>query len=351
MIPKDTQEISLQQDLNAILTRAKDDLRALNGARLFLTGGTGFIGTWLLETFHHAVIKDGLSLEIVILTRDPERFRRKAPYLAAQRYFHALRGDVLKLPAIDGEFSHVIHGATDASAALNATDPRRMFDTIVTGTRNVLELAYVSGTTRFLQLSSGAVYGRQPWDVTHVPECYNGAPDCTASINAYAEGKRAAEMLCVLYGQQFRLPVSIARIFGLIGPYMTLDIHFAVGNFIRDAMAGRAVTVQGDGRPCRSYLYAADLIVWLLALLVRGETGRAYNVGSSESISIGELAARISCLIGDGKYEILGQTDLGWNPGRYVPSTEAIERDLGVGRSVSLDDAIRRTAISNGWTL
>jgi dTDP-glucose 4,6-dehydratase len=185
--------------------------------------------------------------------------------------------------------------------------------------------------------------------MTHVDERWMGAPDCGAPVNSYAEAKRAAEMLCALYAKQFGAQISIARIFAVLGPYQTLDAHFAAGNFINDAMHGRAVVVQGDGRACRSYLYAGDLVVWLLRLLTRGEAGRAYNVGSSESVTIGQLAARVAALIGDGDYKILGAADAGWNPGRYTPSTAAIERDLGVTRTVSLDDSILRTALWNGW--
>lgn len=344
------QGYSLAPDLESILALARHDLATLDGARIFMTGGTGFIGTWLLETFHQAIKQGDLSLEIVILTRDPQRFSKKAPHLAANPHFHFHAGDIFSFEPPDGDFTHVIHGATDASAALNANDPRLMFDTILTGTRRALDLACAKNAQRFLHMSSGAVYGRQPWDMVHVAEDYRGAPDCTAPVNSYGEAKRAAEMLCAIYGQHFDLPISIARIFALLGPYLTLDVHFAAGNFIRDAMAGRRVTVQGDGRPCRSYLYAGDLVVWLLALLVRGPRGQAYNVGSSESVSLADLARRISQLIGTGDVEILGAADAGWNPGRYVPSTIAAENDLGLRRTVSLDDAIRRTALWNGWT-
>ncbi len=340
---------SLTQDLDAILTLASQDLATLDGARIFLTGGTGFIGTWILETLRHAELSGTIKTETIILTRNPDGFRAKAPHLSDHKSFHLIKGDVLDFDGPEGSFTHVIHGATDASAALNANDPRAMFDTVLTGTRRTLDFACAKNARRVLHMSSGAVYGRQPWTLSQVPEDYAGAPDCTAPVNTYAEAKRAAEMLCAIYGKQFGLPVSIARIFALLGPYLTLDIHFAAGNFIRDAMAGRTVTVQGDGRPCRSYLYAADLVVWLLALLVRGTPGRAYNVGSDETVSIRTLAARIAILIGSGDFDVLGAADQGWNPGRYVPATSAIERDLGVRRTVSLNDAIRRTAFWNGW--
>jgi dTDP-glucose 4,6-dehydratase len=340
---------SLRQELDAIVAFAQDDLSRLDGGRLFITGGTGFIGCWLLECLRHAERRHGLRLQTTILTRDIDAFRQKAPHLAEHASFTFVNGNIVDFDFPDGEFSHVIHAAADASAKLNAEDPLRMFDTVIVGTRRALDFGVASKAKRFLQLSSGAVYGRQPAEISHIDEQWMGGPDCRAPVNAYAEAKRAAEMLCAIYGKQFGLEISIARIFAVLGPYQTLDAHFAAGNFINDAMHGRAIVVQGDGRACRSYLYAGDLVVWLLRLLARGEPGRAYNVGSSDSVTIGEFAARVAALIGGGDYIILGAADAGWNPGRYTPSTAAIERDLGVARTVSLDEAILRTAAWNGW--
>jgi dTDP-glucose 4,6-dehydratase len=345
----ETRGWTFSDDLDAAVDLARDDLLALDGERLFITGGTGFIGCWLLECLRHAEKRLGLRLQTTILTRSIDAFGTKAPRLAEHPSFAFITGSVLDFHFPSGEFSHIIHAAADASAKLNAEDPLRMFDSVICGTRRTLDFAVAAKARRFLQLSSGAVYGRQPSDMTHVEEEWMGAPDCRAPVNSYAEAKRAAEMLCAIYGARSGLDISIARIFAVLGPYQTLDAHFAAGNFINDAMQGRDVIVQGDGRACRSYLYASDLVVWLLRLLVRGEAGRAYNVGSSESVTIGELAARVAALIGGGDYKILGAADAGWNPGRYTPSTKAIERDLGVTRTVCLDDSIRRTALWNGW--
>ena len=199
-------------------------------------------------------------------------------------------------------------------------------------------------------MSSGAVYGRQPWDVSHVGEDDRGGPDPRDPRSAYGEGKRAAEMLCAIYGKQFGVDVVTARIFALLGPLLSLDIHFAAGNFIRDAIAGQTIRVEGSGEAVRSYLYAADLAVWLWTLLIDGEPGATYNVGSEEDVSIAELARRTAALLGAPQVEVLGRPDPGWNPGRYVPSTGRIRTDLGLAATVPLDEAIRRTAAANGWT-
>jgi len=333
----------LARDLEAIQAALGPLWPRLSGARLFITGGTGFIGRWLLEAWAHS----GVDAEITLLSRDPAGFAVRAPHLA--RRVRLLRGDIASFTPPPGAFTHIIHAATDASAALNIGDPCRMFDTIVTGTRRALDFAVERGVSRFFFLSSGGVYGCQPWDVTHVTEDWHGGPDPRDPRSAYGEGKRAAELLCAIYRRQYGLDVVAARIFALLGPLLSLDIHFAAGNFIRDAMLGRPIRIVGEGRAVRSYLYAADLAVWLWTILLGAKAGATYNVGSEEAVSIADLARRTAAILGGPGVEILGRPDPGWNPGRYVPSTAAIRRDLGVASTVALDEAIRRTAISNGW--
>ena len=341
---------SLQHDLDSMFAALEADWPKLAGKRIFMTGGTGFIGRWLLEALADADRRLELKIEVAILTRNPDGFAARAPHLANHPGFTFVTGDVLGLEPDGQRYDVVIHAATDASADLNENDPRRMFDTIVTGTRRALDFALAAGAGRFFFLSSGAVYGAQPWELENVPEDYPGAPDVTAYRNAYAEGKRAAEMLCAIYAKQFGLDVVNARIFALLGPLLSLDIHFAAGNFIRDAMAGRKVVIQSKGSAVRSYLYAADLTVWLWAILLRAGPGSVYNVGSEEGISIAALAERVATLLGDGGFEVLGEPDSGWNPGRYVPSTAKIRKELGLSPTVGLSEAIRRTALWNGWS-
>ncbi len=336
-------------DLEAIQGALAPLWPTLAGKSIFMTGGTGFIGRWMLEALAEADRRLGLNMRVRILTRDPEAFARKAPHLADLPGFEFVAGDVLRLEPDGQVYDYVIHAATDASADLNENDPLRMFDTILTGTRNALEFARAAQTDRFFFLSSGAVYGAQPFDMHHVAEDYPGAPDLSTHRSAYGEGKRAAEMLCAIYRRQFGMDIINARIFALLGPLLSLDIHFAAGNFIRDAMTGRKVEVQGAGTAIRSYLYAADLTTWLWTMLLKAPANATYNVGSEQGVTIAQLAELTAALLGNGDFEILGKADHGWNPGRYVPSTSKIREELGVRESVSLDQSILRTAMWNGW--
>jgi len=330
----------LARDLDHVLAETGGLWEELRGARLFVTGGTGFFGCWLLESLLWANDRLGIGAQAVVLSRDTGAFGRKAPHLVAHPAVTLQRGDVRTFTFPDGAFSHVIHAATTSSAAL---EPRPLFDTIVDGTRRTLEFAHQSGAKRFLLTSSGAVYGRQPPDLGRVPEEYTGGPDPTNLRQVYAEGKRAAETLCGLYADAALQPV-IARCFAFVGPYLPVDAHFAVGNFIRDALRGGPIRITGDGTPYRSYLYAADLAIWLWTILVCGQPMRPYNVGSEEAVSILDLAHLVARQTGltSGVRTALTPTP-GAPAERYVPSTERARAELGLNVRVDLAEALART--------
>jgi len=339
----------LEEDLGAILDRGMSLWPSLKGARFFITGGTGFIGTWLLESFVRLNERLGLDMHAVVLTRNPDAFANRAPHIANHAGITFLSGDVRNFTFPEGKFSIVIHGATDASAKLLGEDPIRMFDTIVEGTRRVLDFAVQSSANKFLFLSSGAVYGEQPDHIQHWLESDFNGPDCSNAGSAYAEGKRAAELLCALYAKQYGVGVKLARCFAFVGPYLPLDSHFAIGNFIRDAMAKDTIQVNGDGTPYRSYLYAADLISWLWVVLMNGKTATPYNIGSDEAISIGELAALVDLTLGGCGIDIREKPRAGISPKRYVPSVKRAENELGLTQSVTLQQALIKTARWHGW--
>jgi len=328
-------------DLDHVLAHTAGLWDELRGQRIFITGGTGFFGCWLLETFVHATETLGLGATAVVLTRDAEAFRRKAPHLASHPALQFHVGDARSFPFPDGRFSHIVHAATTSSAP---QPPRLLLETIVQGTRRTLDFAVHCGATKFLFCSSGAVYGKQPASITHVSETFSGAPDPLDSRSAYGEGKRMAELLCSLYAGEFGIQAKIARCFAFVGPHLPLDAHFAIGNFIRDGLAGGPIRVSGDGTPFRSYLYAADLAVWLWSILFSGTSCRAYNVGSNVETTIAALAATVAHIFGPTM-----EASIALQPSpeqlleRYVPCTERALGDLGLRPIIDLEEAIRRT--------
>jgi len=348
----------ISADITRLLDRTPSLWQPLRGASLFISGGTGFFGTWLLEAVLAANREQSLGCRVTVLSRDPARFAAKAPHLVADPAISFIDGDVRSFRFPKGPVSHLIHAATEASTSLNATDPQAMFETCLEGTRRMLALASEKRASRFLFTSSGAVYGRQPLDLARVPEDFRGEPDPLDVRNAYAEGKRAAELLCGSEAApsgtaRAGLSVSIARCFAFVGPHLPLDAHFAIGNFIRDCLAGGPIRIGGNGTPFRSYLYAADLAEWLFTLLLRGEAGRAYNVGSEEAISIRQLADRVADAAAAvwpdrGRPEIVmvHQPPAGKPAERYVPDCQRARTELGLVPATSLDESIRRTMLA-----
>ncbi len=333
-----------REDLDHILQRTTPLWDEVRGRNVFITGGTGFFGCWLLESFIHANDQLQLGARALVLSRAPASFAARAPHLAEHPAVRLLQGDVGAFEFPHGEFPFVIHAATEASAKLNREDPLLMFGTIVAGTRRTLEFARTHGTTRFLLTSSGAVYGRQPARMTHMPEDYVGAPDPMDPGAAYAEGKRAAETLCRLYAHQCGLPATIARGFAFVGPHLPLDAHYAIGNFIRDALQGGPIRVNGDGTPLRSYLYAADLAVWLWTILLKGQACRPYNVGSDRSISIAGLADLVRQVVNPQlEIAVAEPPDPSRPAQRYVPSVERARAELGVRIDIPIEEGIGRT--------
>lgn len=334
----------LAEDLDHILRHTAGLWDELRGRRIFITGGTGFFGCWLLESFLWANARFRLGATAVVLTRNPEAFRQKAPQLAGQAAIELHTGDVRSFAFPAGTFSHIIHAAAAASARLNAQQPEVMRDTLVRGTQHTLNFARECEAQKFLLASSGAIYGPQPADLPQLGEEF--VPPCpTPPDSAYAQGKRSAEQLCVQAAHSHGLQVKIARGFAFVGPYLPLDTHFAIGNFIRDALRGGPIEVTGDGTPRRSYLYAADLAIWLWTILFRAPALRPYNVGSAHDLGIAEIAATVNQALGNRCVIRVRGTPAPGRPAlRYVPSVRRAEAELGLREWIDLPTAIARTA-------
>lgn len=335
------------EDLDLVLSLTPGFWSRFGGARLFLTGGTGFIGQWLAQAVQHANDRLDARIELVVMTRDPQRARAGSPQVFGRPDTQLVTGDVSAALTPVGALDLCIHAATDVGDSLKPTDPLRVFDSIVTGTRRVLDLALAAGAKRFLLTSSGAVYGSQPPDLDAVPEAYNGAPSPLQPDAAYGNGKRAAEWLACVYTAQSAqggFAACSARIFALLGPGLPLDGGFAAGNFIRDVLAGKAIHIQSDGRPLRSYLYMADLCVWLLRMLESGAPGAAYNAGSRHAISIADFARAVAVAAGrDVPVKIATAPVPGTAVPRYVPDNRKAQHELGLEEYTPLAIALRKT--------
>ena len=318
------------------------------GKRMFLTGATGFFGAWLLESLAYCNRTLDLNLSATVLCRDPETVLTRLPHLREEGSIHWHPGDVRDFRFPEGEFEFVVHGAASTASA-NTLDALDLLSTIIDGTKRTIAFARERGTKHFLFVSSGAVYGPQPESISHISEEYRGGPDWTHPDSAYAEAKRVGEMMCSVLAQRSAISVSIARCFAFVGPRFPLDQHFAVGNFIADAMHGRDILIRGDGSPLRSYLYAGDLAIWLWTILFQAggapQAPAIYNVGSGKAISIRELAEQVVAELNPHlRIEILQARNPIGPRLQYVPDVRKAEEELGLRQHVGLGEAIHRTA-------
>jgi len=306
---------------------------------VFLTGGTGFFGKSMIQRL--ADSKESLSVHfsLTVLSRDPSAFLAACPQLKQLQNLSFVQGDVRTFVFPEAPFDAIIHAATPASATLEQQNPEEMRSIVVDGTRHVLDFAKQCDCKRFLMTSSGAVYGVQPPTLTHIPETFPCNP-----VSAYGRGKFEAEQMCIEAGEKHGFAAILPRCFALVGPYLPLDIHFAIGNFIRDCLNNRPIIINGDGTPLRSYLYADDLVEWLFKILLQGVHAHPYNVGSEQALSIFDLACLVRKCAGTTNDVLVRQEPVKGRPSlRYVPSIDRAKRELGLTITVGIEEAIRRT--------
>ena len=280
--------------------------------RILMTGGTGFFGQSMVD---YLARRGGEGIELTRLAR----------------HGGELIGDVRTFDVGSARFDAIIHAATPARVGIPDAEMRSI---ILEGTANMLKQAKRCGARRFMMVSSGGVYGGG-WTQS-IRETDEPRP-----VTAYGRAKLEAEAMATDSGLHVLLP----RCFAFAGRHLPRTEHFAIGNFIRDALAGREIVIRGDGSPLRSYMHADDLCAWLLTILARGESGRPYNVGSDEAISIRELANVVRTTLNSRSViRVLGQSVPG-AANVYVPDITRARKELGLQLTYSLSQAIQASLL------
>ena len=324
-------------DLALVCSSAESPLRRLDGGHVLITGASGLIGSWMLETLLDARRALGIDVSATALVRDRAAFERRLPHLAASPHLSTIEGDVRSFAVVGRTPTHVIHAASAATPDENAKSPADVIDVIESGTAHVLDVAERAGVSRLLLLSSGSVYAQQSRPVTEDDPAVTRGETVSERFGA---AKRRAEDAASARGDG--LGVTIARVFTLFGPRLPIGGQFAVGQFLGDAMEHRDVHVRGDGTPLRSYLYLADLASWCWHLLDRGGSPRAYNVGARTAIPVGEIARQVADLAGVA-VRFGSRPVTGAPPSCYLPDVARAHRDLKLDESTSIDTRLTRT--------
>jgi len=333
---------ALRSDCEAAATDVAQ-LGQLRGQHILVTGGTGFMGSWLAEMVSWLNDTHGFGIDLLLLSPSASTFAERAPNLATRSDVTLIEQDARDITELPEGVAYVIHAAGTPDNRVHVTDPLRTMSTIARGTSAVMHAAAASaGLRKVLNVSSGLVYGAQPLDMLRIPESHAGGPRPDSISSIYAEAKRYAEAEAAAWRSQSKVPVVTARPFAFIGPYQGLDKPWAVNNFLRDALLGVPIRILGDAETVRSYMYPSDMAFWLLAILAEGTPGTAYNVGSPDDITLGALAGRIAESF--DKPPAVVRRPLGeLRTTRFVPDVTRAQSALGLRVTVGLDHAIQRT--------
>ncbi len=317
----------------------------LRGDCLLITGGTGFVGTWMAEMVAYLNDCHDFGIQLILASDNARDFEGRAPHLASRADITLLEQDARNMQELPAQVNWIVHAAGSPDNRVHASDPLRTFHVIVQGTDAVLAAATrLPNLKRFLNLSSGLVYGAQPLTLDAMPETFRGTLSSNPVTGLYAEAKRAAETLCSAYRTQHRLSIVNARPFAFVGPYQLLNRPWAINNFIRDAILGVPIRIMGDGETVRSYMYPSDMAWWFFHILVRGESGLSYNVGSSHAVTLNQLAEQIaSNLAAPPKILLKTAGDAHLRQSRFVPDTTLAQQTLQLSIQVELTTALKRT--------
>lgn len=352
----------VEQDLDLLSRVLADELGALAGKRLLITGGAGFLGYYLVQTATHFNRSADPSRRIGVTVFD--NFSRGEPsWLSALREsgeLRVVRHDLREpLPPHMGDFEYVVHGASIASPTYYRIDPIGTMDGNVNGLRNLLDYAVARKhrsvpVEGMLFFSSSEIYGDP--DPSHIPtpETYRGNVSCTGPRACYDEAKRYGETLCVNFARQHGVAVKVARPFNNYGPGLKITDGRLIPDFANDILNDRDIVMLSDGTPTRTFCYAADAIQGYYKILVLGRPGEAYNIGTeTPEISVADLA-RKAITISRELFGYRGKVVLGTsqdreylvdNPNRRCPVVQKARTELGYAPQVSLDEGLRRSLI------
>ncbi len=307
---------------------------------LLVIGGSGFFGKSILDGFSRNLLNPWHISKVIVMSRNAETLLDEAPQLVGQGV-ELYSADITKtdfLPHAD----YVIHAAASTDLSDYLSKPEEEKKNIQAGTYHYCELARkYHSKSKIVYVSSGAVYGAQPSSVPKIDETYLGdISELTPGKLDYAMAKKDAEAAVSKLGH-LGLSVSIARCFTFVGPWLPLNQHFAVGNFIGNVIRGETIKVEARNNVYRSYMHTDDLIKWLMVICKSASSiCPVYNVGSDDAVDVKELAIYLGNLY-QLNVDIPIQSGLADN--RYVPSTNKARIELGLYLNINSFEAITKT--------
>lgn len=329
-------------DCLKVVGTSPEALNKLRHSVVYVTGGTGFVGTWIAELVTYLNDVHNFGIELMLLARDIDAFRDKAPHLADRSDIRLIRSDVRNIIDIPNNVNYIIHAAASPDNRQHMSNPLAVMETITKGTAMVLDSATtLPNLVTILNISSGQIYGRQSSDTVAISEAHQGALPCNTITSVYPEAKRYAETLCCAYWSTFKLPVVTVRPFAFIGPYQALDKPWAINNFVRDALTGNTIRIISNGMALRSYMYPSDMAYWVLRMLIAGKSGMAYNLGSPHGVTLRDVAEKVKRFANNSSKVLVKEMHM--DSSVFVPDNTLVSSELGLEIKVSVDEALERS--------
>ncbi|MFM7458923.1 MAG: NAD-dependent epimerase/dehydratase family protein [bacterium] len=325
-------------------------LNQLKNKKIFITGGTGYMGKCLLDLLIQGNHELQLNLSITILTRDIKKFQSNFPFGRSSSILNFIESDIRE--AFDEEtkdYDFIIHAATPAATSevigLAKNQPKELLEMIKDGSHQVLNICQKNKDARCLYISSGAVYRGINDHKIFCEQDWNSKNKIPLDTDPYMLGKRIAESLFfeAFHNQAFK-NFSIARCFTFIGPYLPLGIHLAGSSFFTNIAKQEPITINSDGTALRSFMHSYDLAVWLVTILIKGKAAEVYNVGSDEAITIKDFAKKISTLLSN--HPIVTKEEVPCDPLKkyYLPNINKARQELGLELKYALKQSIQDAA-------
>lgn len=331
----------VRKDAINVIESNSCDLRSLEGGHIYITGGTGILGKWILELI--SVLNDHhYDIRVTVLSRNPDVFKLVLKHLIRSSWLNLIKGDVRHLCELPGDVSHIIHAAALTDRRIFASQPSLVADVNICGTQRIIHASnLLEEIPKFILLSSGLVYGNQPITMDRIDEDFAGPLHSNDVNSVYAESKRFSETLTACASSEYKLPAVILRPFAFVGPYQSLNLPWAITDFIRDALSGGPVRIMGDGSTVRSIMYAADFAYWVLAATALAKSKSTYNIGSPYPLDLLTLAEHIIEPFNPPPKII---TNMGGHRStRLVPDVSRAMKDLGLKITIPAKEAITRT--------
>lgn len=312
-----------EEDMEFILSKTESHFRNLDGSSFLLTGGTGFVGSWVLQFLMYASRNLNVNFSLDVVSRKSAQFSN-ASYPSIKFIQHDLRSPV---DFEDKDYSHVLFASTPSSPATGGLDSDLVLESTVVGTRNLLEmLDRRNNQVKYLNTSSGAV-----------KKIKSLTSNESQGINdVYANAKFEVEKILTEAKVASKITLCSPRLYSFAGPGIALNAHFAIGNFIRDAINGRDVIIKGSPETVRSYLHPIDMTIQLLDCLFTENVCSFPDIGSFNPVKLSDLAQTISKTLGNGNVTVIDNSQ---SPTTYVP--DFLIPSLN-HQHISLDETINR---------